>query len=117
MPFKLPKLTTDIDCGPIGYPGLVVTCWLNVTAEQWEPPEKAEKWETLFYHGLARVFERFTFPPEMTDSGEAEVYEIPDARALYDLLNEPSFDQAIVIWAQSIYQDQRQARLEAELKN
>lgn len=117
MPFKLPKLTTDIDCEPIGYPGLVVTCWLNITQEDWEPPADAEPWETLFYHGLARVFERLTFPPEMTDSGEEEVYEIADARTLYDLLAEPTFDQSIVIWAQSIYQNQRAARLEAEQKN
>jgi len=117
MAFKLPRLTTDIDCEPIGYPGLVVTCWLNVTAEEWEPPEKAEPWETQFYHALARVFERFTFPPEMTDGDEAEVYEIPDAKAFYDLMNAPGFDQAIVLWVQSVYQDQRQARLEAEQKN
>jgi hypothetical protein len=117
MAFKLPKLTTQIDCEPIGYPGLVVTCWLNVTREDWEPPEDAEPWETMFHHGLARVFERFTFPAEMTESGEVEVYEIPDGKALYDLLQDPSFDQAIVIWAQSIYQNERAARLEVEQKN
>jgi hypothetical protein len=117
MAFKLPRLTTDIDCEPIGYPGLVVTCWLNVTTEDWEPPENAEPWETIFYHGLARVFERFTFPAELTDSGEAETYEIDDAKALHDLMDMEGFDQAIVIWAQSVYQTQRAARLDAELKN
>lgn len=144
MPFKLPKLTTDIDCEPIGYPGLVVTCWLNVTPKEWEPPwgemqqfEDAEEqeqerkrfeaernrilaerpWERLYYHGMARIFERFTFPPEMTESGEQEIYEIPDAETLHGLLVEPTFDQAIVTWAQSVYQNQRQERLEAALKN
>ena len=47
MAFKLPKLLTEIDCGPIGYPGLVVTCWLNPTFEEephypWEDIEDKE---------------------------------------------------------------------------
>lgn len=117
MAFKLPRLTTDVDCEPIGYPGLLVTFWMNVSVEEWEAPEKGEPWETLFYHGLGRMIERVTFPEGMTDSGEAEVVEIPDARALYDLMNAAGFDQTIIIWSQSQYQDQRQARLQAEVKN
>ena len=117
MAFKLPKLTTDVDCAPIGYPGLKVTFWLNVTFEEWKPPEDAQPWETVFYRGLARAIERVTFPSGMTDSGEAEVWEISDAKALYDLMNAEGFDQTIIIWSQSQYQDQRAARLEAEAKN
>jgi hypothetical protein len=117
MAFQLPKLTTDVDCGPIGYPGLEVTFWLNVTFEEWEPPENAKAWDTVFYHGMARAIERVTFPADMTDSGEAEVYDIPDGKALYDLMNAGGFDQTIIIWAQSEYQDQRRARLEASAKN
>ena len=117
MAFKLPKLTTDVDCEPIGYPGLLVTFWMNVTAQEWEPPEDGQPWETVFYHSLGRVVERVTFPAEMTDDGEPEVWDIPDGKALYELLNAPGFDQTIIIWAQSQYQDQRAARLEASAKN
>jgi hypothetical protein len=117
MAFKLPRLTTDVDCEPIGYPGLVVTFWLNVTSEAWESPPDGKAWETLFYHGLGRMIDRVTFPPELTDGDEPEVWEIPDGKALFDLMNEDGFDQSIIIWAQSIYQDQRAARLEAEAKN
>ena len=117
MAFKLPKLTTDVDCEPIGYPGLVVRFWLNVTAEEWEAPEDAEPWETLFFHGLGRMIERIVFPPDMTDHNEEEVWDIPTAKSLYDLMNWDGFDQAIIIWSQSQYQDQRAARLEAERKN
>ena len=117
MAFKLPRLTTDVDCEPIGYPGLTVTFWMNVTAEDWEPPKDSKPWETMFYHGLGRIIERVTFPAEMVDGDEPEVWEIPDGKALYDLIKADGFDQAIVIWSQSQYQDQRQARLEASAKN
>jgi hypothetical protein len=117
MAFKLPRLTTDVDCEPIGYPGLVVTFWLNVTTEEWEPPEDAKDWDTLFYHGLGRMIDRVTFPADMVDGDEPEVWEIADGKALYDLMAADGFDQAIIIWSQSQYQDQRQERLQAEVKN
>jgi len=117
MAFQLPKLTTDVDCEPIGYPGLLVTFWLNITPQPWEEPPHPEEWERPFYFGVARMIERVTFPPSCTDSGQAEVVEIPDAKAIYDLFNAPGFDQQIIIWAQSQYQDQRQARLQASVKN
>jgi len=117
MAFKLPRLTTDVDCEPIGYAGLVVTFWLNVTAEEWEPPEDAKEWESTFYHALGRVIERVTFPADLVDGDEPEVWEIPDGKALFGLMDADGFDQAIIIWSQSQYQDQRAARLEAEAKN
>ena len=117
MAFKLPRLTTDVDCEPIGYQGLVVTFWLNVDPEEWEPPEDGEPWESMFYHGLGRVIESVTFPADMTDGDEPEVWEIPDGAALHELMNAAGFDQAIIIWSQSQYQDQRAERLQAEVKN
>ena len=108
---------TDVDCEPIGYAGLVVTFWLNVTAEEWEPPEDAKEWESTFYHALGRVIERVTFPADLVDGDEPEVWEIPDGKALFGLMDADGFDQAIIIWSQSQYQDQRAARLEAEAKN
>ena len=117
MAFKLPKLETDVDCEPIGYPGLVVTFWLNVTPQDYEPPEDGEPWETAFYHALGRIVERVTFPASMTDTDEPEVWDIPDGQALYALLTHEAFDQTIILWAQSQYQEQRAARLEASAKN
>jgi len=134
MAFKLPRLTTDVDCEPIDCPGLVVTFWLNVGYEEWNVPwahiedatekEKERKrileerpWETIFYHGLGRIIERITFPPSMTDGETAEVIDIPDGEALYNLMTTHDFDQALILWAQSIYQDQRAARMKVEAKN
>lgn len=117
MAFQLPRLPADIDCGPIGYPGLVVRFWLNPDREDWEPPENGPEWETPFYHWLARVVEWVDFPPEMSDQAEGEKVEIPDGKALYDLMESPGFDQTIILWAQSQYQEQRAERLEASVKN
>ena len=117
MAFKLPKLETDVDCEPIGYPGLTVTFWLNIQPDDYEPPEDGQPWDTLFYHGLARLVQRVTFPPTFTTSGEVEVLEIDSAEAMYDLLMDESFEQAIIVWAQGQYQEQRQERMAASVKN
>ena len=117
MRFKLPKLTTDVDCEPIGYPGLTVTFWLNPTGETYEPPQDGEPWESAYWYGLGRTIERVTVPAEMTESGEEQVIEIPDGKALYELVDAPGFDYQIIIWSLNQYQEQRQARLQAELKN
>ena len=37
---KLPRLTWEVDCGPIGYPGLGLVFWLN-------PPLPADEDEDL----------------------------------------------------------------------
>ena len=116
--FKLPKLTTDIDCEPLGYPGLVVRCWLNPTYEPWEPPaQDAKPWERMYFHGLSRIIEAVTFPAGYTASGVAETIEIPDEKAIYDLMYTPGFEQAIVNWAVEQYNKERQARYQVELKN
>jgi len=115
--FKLPKLVTDIDCGPIGYPGLVVRCWLNLTYEPWEPPADPKPWDSLYYHGLGRIVEALVVPGEFTETGKAETVELADAKRIYDLLNTPGFDQSIIVWAMSRYDQERQERYRAELKN
>lgn len=117
MGFKLPKLLTDIECEPIGYPGLVVKCWLNITYDVWKPPENGQEWETPYYYGLARMIESVTIPAEFTDTGKALVCTIDGPRAMYDLMATPGFDQTIIIWAIEQYQRQRQERLQAEIKN
>jgi len=117
MAFQLPKLTTVIDCGPIGYPGLEVKFWLNLTYQEYEPPPDAMPWESTYFHALARMVEWVTFPAEMTDGDEPEVYEIGDALALWELWNTEGFDQQIILWAVTQYQSQRQERLRVEAKN
>lgn len=117
MGFKLPKLTTEIDCGPIGYPGLVVECWLNVTFEDYEPPERPEPWESTWYHGLGRIVEGVTFPADYTDTGKPLTVTLDDAKAVYDLMQTEGFDQQIITWALDQYGKQRQERLQVAAKN
>lgn len=117
MAFQLPKLTTVIDCGPIGYPGLEVEFWLNLTHLDYEAPPDALPWETPYFYALSRMVERVTFPVEMTDSDGPEVYEIDDAEALWGLWNTEGFDQQIILWAVTQYQQHRQDRLNVESKN
>lgn len=119
MRFNLPKLTTDIDCEPIGYPGLTVQFWLNPTspAERYSPPDNAEKWESAYWVGLARAIESITIPPSMTDSGKPLVIPIDSGKTLYNLMDEEGFDWHIVLWAVDRYTDERQERLKTEIKN
>jgi hypothetical protein len=117
MKFKLPRLYTNVDCEPIGYPGLLVRFWLNPTGEHYEPPENGEAWESSYWYGLGRAIQSITIPAEMTEDGEDVVIDVPDGKALYELVDTPGFDYQIVIWALGQYQEQRQARLQAELKN
>ena len=98
MGFKLPVLETDADCGPMGYEGLVFTFWLNATnpEEDWVAPDKRdppveepEPWDKLWYHNFASALVRVTIPPDLSDTGEEEVIEIPDSQAVYDLEHMP----------------------------
>ena len=117
MGFKLPKLTTVIDCGPLGYPGLSFECWLNPVYEDYEPPEEGQPWETPWYHGLGRVFLSVSVPAELSDSGEAYSIDLPDGKAVYDLEFAPGFDRACINYALERLNQERQARLQDALKN
>jgi len=136
MAFKLPVLTDELDCEPIGYPGLVVSLRLNPGYEDhefpWEGIEdeakrdkerarvlEAEPWLSEFYHTLARMVDLVVFPAGMNDSdtGIPELWEIPDSKALYDLMFTPGFDQNIIIWTTGQYTERNQERLKAEVKN
>ena len=134
MKFKLPKLTTDVDCEPLGYPGLVVTFLLNPgyvdksfpwddiedVAEQNKARQAITKdrpWEGEFFWGLSRVIESVTFPPEMTESGESVTVQTDSPKALHALMFSDGFDQNIITWAQEGYQRARQDWLKAEVKN
>lgn len=134
--FRLPELTTEVDCEPIGYPGLVVTFVLNLGYEAhawpWEADEEADHearalarreilaerpWESEFYYGLGRMLKQVTFPGQMTESGAAEVVALPDGQAVYELMHMPGFEQNIIVWASARYNVEKQERLKAELGN
>ena len=126
MGFKLPVLETDADCGPMGYDGLVFTFWLNATnpEEDWvlpderDPPVKEpEPWDKLWYNSFASALLRVTIPPEFSDTGEEEVIEIPDAKAVYELEQMPGFEPSLLIWALNQVSQQRQERLQVAAKN
>lgn len=132
MQIKLPVLTREVDCEPIGYPGVVVTYRLNLPYEKHEYPWDVIKdqkqreqrqaeiledapWESEFYYYLSRIVESVTLPAEV--AGEETVIETPDAKAIYDLMFTPGFDQQIIIWSQVEYSKERQTWLESEVKN
>ena len=124
MGLKLPKLLHNLDCEPLGYPGLTVTFWLNPTYTDHEFPWdgiedekerdtvrraaiKAEPWIDEYHFLTSRIVEAVTFPAEMTDGGEPLRVEIPDARAMYDLMTTPGFEQRIMVWAWEQYNRER----------
>ena len=134
--FKLPRLTAEVDCGPIDYPGLKVHFWLNVTYdnewltdEEWremaakheeeegEELEPRPAWERDYYHGLGRIIDRVEVPGDYTADGEDLEIPIRSGKALYELMTTPGFEQSIVNWASAQYYDLKSERLKAELKN
>jgi hypothetical protein len=119
MGLNLPQLTTDIDCKPLGYPGLQVTFWLNTDVGE-EPPEPAKGaplWEMPYYQTVGRILLRVTVPKEFYDTGTETVLEVGSGKALYDLEHMAGFDPQIIQWSLEEYRKKRQERLRAELKN
>ena len=134
MELHLPVLTRDVDCEPLGYTGVIVTYRLNLPFIDYEfpwesvPDEKAretkrreileaEPWMSEFFYLTARAVESVTFPAEYLGGGKDQTIETPDAKALYDLMHTPGFDQQIILWSQEQYQRERQAWLASETKN
>lgn len=127
--FRLPRLTAAVDCSPLGYPGLEVHFWLNVTvdadripdedwaAETGKPIGERPTWERDYYYSFSRIIERIVFPASYVDGDDPVEIPIPDGKALFDLMGAGGFDQAIVNWAATHYYALKQERLEAERKN
>lgn len=124
MAIKLPPLTTEVDCGSLGYDGLTVTFWLNPPRLDWIPPDERkppqavkdlEPWDRLYYHILGRVFLRVYFP-EMQGEPEQTI-ELGTAKTLYGLEREPGFDPQIITYAFNTYGETRDKRVAAELGN
>ena len=123
MGLMLPKLTRDVDCEPLGYPGIVLTLWLNVDDQEWQPPkvlegETANPWDRVGYWMYARMVERVVIPGTYTTDGEDVVYDVPDRQAAYTLLNQvEGFDPNILVWAVEAWRQKRAEWLASEVKN
>ena len=134
--FNLPRLTAEVDCEPIGYPGLLVHFWLNVTYdpdrvtdEAWakqatehkeatgEDPSPREAWESDYYYAYGRIVDRVSFPAELTAGGEPLEIRVGSGKALYDLMCSGGFEQDIILWAATQYYRLKDARLRTESKN
>lgn len=117
MALALPRLETEIDCAPLGYPGLRVVYWLNVTYHE-EPEESGEEpWDKPFYHQMGRQLLRVIVPAEYTDDNQEQVIEVGSAQALWELERMPGLDAHIIIWSASMIARQRSQRMEDALKN
>lgn len=122
---RLPELLTEIDCAPIGYPGLKATCWLNpplapdwVPHDKRTPPEKPEgAWDTEGYHSWARIVRKIEVPSELSTDGHSEVYEIKTAKDVWDFEKRPDGDPQLIYWIMGAYARERSRRLVAEAKN
>ena len=119
MGFKLPRLKTDVDCEPLGYPGLVFQFWLNPTRpeEEWEAPEDPQPWERNWYAAYARVCLRITIPADLTDSGEEEVIEPVTTKTIYDMEQAAGFEVAVINWVFGTWDKERTERLRVAVKN
>lgn len=115
MGFKLPEIVGWVDL-PI-YDGMRMECWLNPVKDDYEPPEDAEPWESTFFRAYGNLFRRLLVPADVTDTGEEEIIELGSARAVWDLTETTGFDQSILPRAMGAWSDQREALLEAALKN
>jgi len=101
MGFKWPRLLYELDCEPIGYPGVVVEVVLNPEPLEEDRTYSGVQGDSEWYHSQARFLERVVVPGEYRDDGENWEYEIPDAQALWALEREPGFDARILLWAVS----------------
>jgi hypothetical protein len=116
MAFTLPVLKTKIDCADLGYPGLAFTLRLNPTNDEpWKAPDKPEVWDRPYYAGLGRLLLWVEVPAEY--GGDGSVTELGTARAVYELEQQPGFDQSILPWLVQRFQKVRAARLADELGN
>jgi hypothetical protein len=117
MTLKLPKLTWELDCEPLGYPGLVIEMVLNPPIVDFVRPEKAQPWETEYYVGLSRIIDEVLVPARYTSEGQAVTIVITGPEDVWVLEHDPGFDPQLLLWVMNRYTNQRQERLRAERKN
>ena len=102
MGFKWPRLVHELDCGPIGLPGVVVEMCPNPEPLPGGMTFSGKDWDKATYHGQARFFWRVIIPAQYREDGEAWAYDIDQsAEKLWNLEQEAGFDSRIILWAMS----------------
>lgn len=117
MGLLLPVLTRDVDCEPLGYPGIVLTLRLNVSEAEYQAQGEQQPWDRYGYFWVSRIVERVFVPAQYTDTGEDLAFELPDAKAAYDLMHQDDFDSNILTWAVEAWRQKRLEWLQADVKN
>ena len=119
MGLMLPRLTRDVDCEPLGYPGIVLTLHLNVDANQaYQPPEDAQPWDRYGYWYLTQIIDRIHVPGSYTEGGEDELLELDNCELAYKLMHDgDGFDANILTWAIEAWRQSKAEWLLAEVKN
>lgn len=118
MPIRLPRFTWEVDCKPLGYPGIIMVFWLNPPVDDTVDEEVTDQpWTSPFYQVMSRLTDRVIIPGEFMDSGKELIIEVDTARDAYDLDHRPDFDPQILTWTRRQYSAHRQERLKAELGN
>ena len=114
---RLPELTWELDCGPLGYPGLVVEMILNPSGDEREPLDDGAPWDNEFYWIWGHIFKAVHLPADYSESGEPVSIVLMNGEDLYDLEHMVGFDPQVLTWAMRQYTQKRQERLQAEVKN
>ena len=115
--FKLPELTWELDCEPLGYPGLVVELVLNPPIDQEEPVAGTEPWDGPFYRQMARIIKGVTVPAAWSSDLQEVVLELGTPESIWQLEHDRGFDPQVFQWALRQYAAKRQERLQVESKN
>ena len=133
MKWNLPRLTWELDCEPLGCPGVKIVFWLNADIEmknvpswskvegeekQREALKKAPAWDNWFYYQILHCVDWIVVPAQYLKDAEGETrVTFASAQEVWEFEHAPGFDPQILQWALKQYSAQRQARLQAEAKN
>ena len=125
MGLRLPRLTREVDCEALGYPGIMLTFWLNLDDEEWQPPKvpegkKANPWDRFAWWRMARAIDKIVVPAKYVEGSEPDdeptVYEIVDRQTAWELADSGGYSD-ILIWAVNAYNQCRNEWLASAVKN
>lgn len=119
---QFPDVFYDLDCAGIGYPGVMVTMWVNPGTDHDLAPlgatvadlPKLMQGQVEFYRQSATIIKRLVLPEAF---GGPETIEIATAHDLYQLERRKGFDPLIVAWALREWRGSRLSWMEAAAKN
>ena len=123
MGFTLPPFEGQIDCAPLGYPGMAFDLLLNPPyAGEYEAPKQKKgqppppEWTDGYWYGMGRLFLRVHIP-EQYRNDDQEVVELGSGKAVYDLAHTKGFDPRVVPWVFGEFVNRRTELTEAAVKN